>query len=221
LTNIPVQIRYVEHIKYPVSYRSGDIFWSMLLNAGYLKPCAGATGDLFDAELVNREVKDIFADCIASWFASEDDHTPKTIRKFVHCLLNGNAEGVSDTLNNELLNEPSFHDLKKENSYHMFIFGILLGVSNNYTVYSNPESGKGRSDCMIKPNDKGQYAVVIEFKHQSADSKDLTVDAKKGLIQINEKAYIHNLRKEGYDKIYKYGIAFHKKNCAVAMESER
>jgi len=94
----------------------------------------------------------------------------------------------------------------------------MLGVSNDYLVYSNPESGKGRSDCMIKPNDKEKYAVIIEFKHQSEDSKDLTKYAQKGLNQIEEKSYIYNLMKEGYQRIYKYGIAFHKKNCEVAME---
>ena len=100
-----------------------------------------------------------------------------------------------------------------------FIFGILLAVSGDYVVFSNPESGKGRSDCLIKPIDKEKYAVVIEFKHQSEDEKDLKLEAKKGLKQIKEKAYIHTLRKEGYKRIFQYGIAFHKKNCEVAMES--
>jgi len=54
----------------------------------------------------------------------------------------------------------------------MFIYGILLAVSDKYTVYSNPESGKGRSDCLIKPFDKEKYAVVIEFKHQSENKKN-------------------------------------------------
>ena len=43
-------------------------------------------------------------------------------------------------------------------------------------------------------------------------------EAQKGLKQIEEKAYIHNLKQEGYERVYKYGIAFHKKNCEVAME---
>ena len=100
----------------------------------------------------------------------------------------------------------------------MFIYGILLAVSGKYTVYSNPESGKGRSDCLIKPVDKEKYAVVIEFKHERDDNRDLKEEAQKGLKQIEEKAYIHNLKKEGYERIYKYSIAFHKKNCEVAME---
>ena len=140
-----------------------------------------------------------------------------TIQEFVTCLLNGDAQGVSDSLNKDLLNNPSCHDFKEDNSYHLFIFGILLAVSNDYVVYSNPESGKGRSDCLIKPFDKEKYAIVIEFKHQREDDKDLTADAQIGLAQIEEKAYIHNLKREGYERIYKYAIAFHKKNCAVAM----
>jgi hypothetical protein len=104
-------------------------------------------------------------------------------------LLKGDAEGVSAILNKDLLNNPSCHDFKEENSYHMFIFGILLAVSGEYTVFSNPESGKGRSDCLIKPIDKEKYAVVIEFKHRSNDEKNLKQEAQKGLKQIQEKAY--------------------------------
>ena len=61
--------------------------------------------------------------------------------------------------------------------------------------------------------------MAIEFKHKSEDGKNLLEEAQKGLKQLDEKAYIHNLKKEGYMRIFKYGIAFHKKNCEVAMES--
>ena len=218
LTNTPIKMNYVEHITYPILFENDDIFWSMLLNTGYIKPCAGSTEDSFYAELVNREVKNIFTNCIDLWFKRQQNATPKIIRQFVSNLLKGDAEGVNITLNNELLNNPSCYDFKEENSYHMFIFGILLAVSGDYVVYSNPESGKGRSDCLIKPIDKEKYAVVIEFKHQSKDEKDLKLEAQKGLKQIEEKAYIHTLKQEGYKRLFKYGIAFRKKNCAVAIE---
>ena len=61
LTDIPIKMHYFEHVFYPVIYEGNDIFWSMLLNYGYIKPCAGSTGDRFYAELVNREVRNIFA----------------------------------------------------------------------------------------------------------------------------------------------------------------
>jgi len=218
LTNTPIKMQYDEEIAYPIEYESDDIFWSLLLNAGYLKPCIDAiTEENFSAELVNKEIKNIFTRCVRLWFKRQQNQTPKVIQQFVTCLLNGDKEGVSETLNKELLNNPSCHDFKEENSYHMFIFGILLATSVNYVVYSNPESGKGRSDCLIKPNDKEKFAVVVEFKHQSEDDKDLSDDAQIGLKQIEDKVYIHNLKKEGYKKIYKYGIAFHKKTCVVEM----
>ena len=101
----------------------------------------------------------------------------------------------------------------------MFIYGILLAVSGNYTVYSNPESGKGRSDCVIKPVDKSKSAVIVEFKHVRKPNADLKQEALQGLKQIEEKAYFHTLKQEGYARIIAYGIAFHKKTCEVAMEN--
>ena len=221
LTDKPIKMTYDEQITYPIVYENDDVFWSMLLNTGYLKPCADSTEESFYAELVNREVKNIFKRCIDLWFKRQQRTIHNTIQQFVNCLLNGDKDGVSETLNCELLNNPSCHDFKEENSYHMFIFGILLAVSGDYVVYSNPESGKGRSDCLIKPNDKEKYAVVVEFKHEQNENRDLSIEAQIGLKQIEEKAYIHNLKREGYERIYKYGIAFHKKTCVVAMESSK
>ena len=63
-------------------------------------------------------------------------------------------------------------------------------------------------------------AVVIEFKHKGADGKDLKLEAQKGLGQIEEKGYVHSLKREGYQRVLRYGIAFHKKSCEVVMESE-
>jgi len=219
LTGAPVMMRLEDGITYPIKYVRSNTFWTMLLNAGYIKPCNGASKtEKFGAELVNMEVKNIFSRYAEEWFGEQQPAIYRTIVEFVEYLLHGDAEGVSKTLNEELLNNPSCHDFKEENSYHMFIYGILLAVSGKYTVFSNPESGKGRSDCLIKPIDKEQYAVVIEFKHERDETCDLKEEAQKGLKQIEEKAYIHNLKKEGYERIFKYGIAFHKKTCEVAME---
>jgi hypothetical protein len=170
---------------------------------------------------VNTEIRNIFSRYAKRWLETKQPPVAEAIRTFVDCLLKGDAPGVSDALNDELLNNPSCYDFKEENSYHMFIFGILLAVSGDYTVSSNPESGKGRSDCLIKPTSKEEVAVVLEFKHMAENDEDLKAEAQKALKQIEDKAYIHTLKNEGYRRIYKYGIAFHKKSCEVAMDAER
>jgi len=62
--------------------------------------------------------------------------------------------------------------------------------------------------------------LFIRLCIKSEKGSNLKELAQKGLKQIEEKSYIHNLKREGYARIYKYGIAFHKKNCEVAMERE-
>ena len=232
LTGTPVNMSLTDQITYPIDYSSSDVFWTLLFNAGYLKPCNGAVGDIFKAELVNMEVKDTLSKYAKSWLREQPPSVTDTIQEFVDCLLRGDAEGVKRMLNDELLNNPSYFDFKEENSYHMFIYGILLSLSNDYTVMSNRESGKGRSDCVIKPNDKTHNAVVVEFKHvkdlnvgsdtelldgTDSDSYMLAMEARKGLEQIEDKSYLHGLLHEGYTNILRFGIAFHKKTCEVAM----
>ena len=228
LTGKPIKMIYNDRILYPFLYKRNNVFWSMLFNTGYLKPCVGAEGREFYAELVNQEIKNFFKNCVKDWFEDEQKSIHPSIEQFVTCLLNGNLDELSSILNDELLNDPSSHDFKAENSYHMFIFGILLSVSVDYTVLSNPETGKGRSDCLIKPKDKDKYAVVIEMKHckkAPAVSKEapeinfLEAEAQTALEQIENKDYIHMLKREGYTRIYKYGIAFHKKSCEVLIKS--
>ena len=219
ITGDPVLMSMDDGIKYPIEYRNSSAFWTLMFHAGYVKPVNGSKGEEFYVELVNYEVRRMFTRYAKEWLKTERSAISKAIGRFVECLRKGDADGVSTALNDDLLNNPSCHDFKEENSYHMFIYGMLLAVSADYTVYSNHESGKGRSDCMIKPVGKEDYAVVIEFKHRGKDGDDLKKEAQKGLEQIEQKAYLHTLRREGYTRIYKYGIAFHKKSCEVAMET--
>ena len=219
LTGGSITMALADHITYPIKYANSNTFWTLLLHAGYIKPCNGAKGTWFDAELVNMEVSDTFSYYATEWLHEERSAVSESIQEFVVCLLGGDADGVARVLGDDLLNNPSYNDFKVENSYHMFIYGMLLAASSSYTVFSNREAGKGRADCIIKPIDKSAAAVVVEFKHLKSEPQNLKEEALKGLEQIEEKAYAHNLRAEGYGRVYKYGIAFHKKTCEVAMDA--
>ena len=64
---------------------------------------------------------------------------------------------------------------------------------------------------------KSAAAVVVEPKHLKSEPQDLKEEARKGLEQVEEKAYARSLKAEGYGRIHRFGIAFYKKTCEVAM----
>ena len=111
LTGEPVMMSLEDGTAYPIKYVKSDTFWTLLLNAGYIKPCNGAKAERFAAELVNMEVKSIFSRYAKNWFGEQSNPIPEVILEFVSHLLDGDAKGVSDTLNGELLNNPSCHGI--------------------------------------------------------------------------------------------------------------
>ena len=105
-----------------------------------------------------------------------------------------------------------------ENFYHAFVLGMLVGLKDSYYVNSNRESGFGRYDIMLEPQNKNGNSFIIEFK--VADSfEDETIEeviasAKK---QIEEKGYESNLRERGFKNITKMVFAFKGKECKMEV----
>ena len=221
LMDEPVKMKIGDHITYPIRYEKSDALWTLLLNAGYLKIKDTIPSDLFPeymAVLVNNEVKAAFRYCIRQWMSNTRDEFAEGLNDFIEALADGDAEGMEVALNEELLYSPSYYDMVNENSFHMFILGILQVVGGTYMIRSNREEHKGRADCTMRPHDKNKAAVVIEFKH--VKDKDATEDmiaqsAKEGLEQIKEKSYTEDMKVEGYNTVYEYGIAFSGKYCVV------
>ena len=79
-------------------------------------------------------------------------------------LINGNYEKFRLEIRELLKNAISFRDLKEENSYHLFVIGLVSIMSENYFVKSNVESGDGIPDLVLKPKDKNKKAFIFEFK---------------------------------------------------------
>ena len=136
-------------------------------------------------------------------------------------LINGNYEKFRLEIRELLKNAISFRDLKEENSYHLFVIGLVSIMSENYLVKSNVESGDGIPDLVLKPKDKNKKAFIFEFKYSRAkDSKNLKRTAKSALKQINDRNYSEGLKYEGYKEIVKIGMGFRKKDVEVVVEEE-
>jgi len=101
-----------------------------------------------------------------------------------------------------------------ENYYHGFLTGHITG-RRGYSVKSNRESGKGRSDITICEFQKRKIAVIIEIKIAEKYA-DLDKKCEEALKQIEDKKYEAELKEQSYHNIIKYGIAFcSEKVCRV------
>ncbi|MBQ7478407.1 MAG: PD-(D/E)XK nuclease domain-containing protein, partial [Selenomonadaceae bacterium] len=97
-----------------------------------------------------------------------------------------------------------------ESFYHGLILGLSVMLDGEYRVASNRESGYGRFDIAFFPLKDGAPGVILELK--SAKSEEAMEEkAKEALRQIEEKAYLAELSRQGVKEVWKYGIAFHGK----------
>ena len=74
-----------------------------------------------------------------------------------------------------------------------------------------------RSDLFIKSVSRRGIAIVVEFKIAN-DIDDLEKKADEAIEQIENRKYDMELRSEGYKNIFKYGIAFYKKDCLIKIK---
>ena len=145
---------------------------------------------------------------------------------FVKALLNGNIKEMNYYMNKVALATFSYFDTGKnpsgtsepEKFYHGFVLGLIVELSDSYEVKSNRESGFGRYDVMIIPQDKSSVAMVLEFKvHEPDEEKTLEETVASSLAQIEEKKYDAELINRGVDKenIHHYGFAFRNKEVLI------
>ena len=209
--SLDVQVH--EEITYEDMRGKGENLWNFLYFTGYLTK----KGEYFressiyvQARIPNTEVKTIYQNTILGWFRGKIEK--QDFRDLYRAMEDGNAEKMGEILNSQLFSTISFYD-SAENFYHGFLAGIL-SQSEDYLVTSNRESGRGRSDIMVKSPSLRGRAFVLELK-VSKTIDDLEADADRAVQQLYDKKYMDELRAEGYRKIDCYGISFYRKDCEV------
>jgi len=204
-----------EDVTYDEIDKNSDNLWNFLFFTGYLKKVGERKEGVkifLDLSIPNSELQYIYETKISEWF--KEQIKQKDFRQFYSAILNGNAEIIQKELGDLLLDTISYFD-SQEAFYHGFMLGILAGQPN-FSVKSNRESGKGRSDIIMRHLSKRAQAVIFELKWTD-NIREIAAKAEEALRQIDEKLYCKELEDEGYDSknILKYGIAFCKKDCEV------
>ena len=191
--------------------------WQFFLHSGYLTIEKKLGRNVYDLKIPNEELFDFFR--IRFLYRTYRGHY--RFYGLGEYLVNGNYEKFRLEIRELLKNVISFRDLKEENSYHLFVIGLVSIMSENYLVKSNVESGDGIPDLVLKPKNKTKKAFIFEFKYSRAkDSKNLKRTARSALKQINDRNYSKGLKYEGYKEIVKIGMGFRKKDVEVVVEEE-
>ena len=210
-----------EDITYDDMNSTQDNLWNFLFFTGYLKKISQRQeGETIYMEMAipNSEVRYVYKNAVLRWFEEKiDKKTEKRdLTPLYESLLNGDAGKMGEILSENLMETISFYDYQ-ESYYHGFLAGLLRPIGN-YIVESNRESGNGRPDILVRyPSVRGK-AVILEIK-VARSYQELEKKCEEALRQIEEQKYEEGLRREGYQDILKYGVAFYRKECMVKAGS--
>ena len=195
-----------------------DAVWSLLLASGYLKCTDFENGsdDYRTLSVTNFETMRMLEKTVGSWFGQFQG----PYGEFCRAMLAGDAEAMDAYLSDVALESFGVFDCGKrtaESFYHGFVLGLVVDLRGRYVVESNRESGFGRFDVALVPQDPARDpGIVLEFK-TCAKGQTLAQACEDALAQIADRRYAAGLVARGVpvDRVFAYGIAFQGKETLV------
>ena len=189
--------------------------YALLLTTGYLK-CVGRTKEddatWYDLALPNRELRSVFRREIMKNLSYDDMNI---LYDLLQAMQGGDTEEFEGDLQTVLRNFVSCHDAAHpESFYHGLMLGLTVWLEKRYRIQSNRESGYGRFDLAFFPKKEDLPGILLEFKAVK-EEEELAAAAEAACQQIEEKAYLAAFQTAGVGDVWRYGVAFCKKQVVV------
>lgn len=184
--------------------------WGLLTNAGMVTIEERKSEEDFTVRVPNQEVWKAFQE-LTAFYLQVDEYEIGTMLGY---LKTGDIDKFAEAYRKVLLELPSYHDLKDENSYHMMMLGMCTFLRRDYDVRSNRESGSGRGDILLYAKKPALPNLALEFKYTKDHSKDLEELATDAVRQIKEKNDCADMQGE----TVLIGLAHCGKQAAVVWE---
>ena len=179
--------------------------WPQLYLAGYL-----TTHDVEEPNsarkarslvVPNLEVRELFQGELVDRAASATGGRDALLALHA-ALASGDAGALARELAQALLNTVSYHDLRSENSCHMWTLSLLYGMEGYRFPRSNREVGRGRPDVVCEPDAAHEArlpAVVVEVKFvRDGTEEELRAAAEAAISdQALPLRYTHGLAGNG------------------------
>jgi hypothetical protein len=113
----------------------------------------------------NKEVGFVYDEIIKGWFS--DAVNLDSYYQLIRSLVDGEMDMFRMHISEYIMQSGSNFDFNKktpEQIFHTLIFGIIIGLRDDYTILSNHETGLGRADMTIIPKNKQKKGIILEFK---------------------------------------------------------
>ncbi len=202
-----------------------NVFYSLLLFAGYLSPLLAnnnAADPRYRLTIPNQEIRNIYVERVIKWVSKKLNIKVNEYDNFIELLINQQISRFGERLKEYLLKSTSYHDIMMERDYHNLMGGLLAPLATQYVIESNRESGHGRCDHILIPI-AGQRdgAIIVEYKICKAPENLETV-AKMGLEQITHKQYDAKIKEHSHvQRIIKIAMAFCGKKVALKYQIDQ
>lgn len=209
-----------------VGVRQG-VLWSVLYLAGYLttEDTALPNNTRLPRRLriPNHEISELYRTEVVERFAGVAGSRDRL--DVLHgAFVSGDEKTVGAELSRILRDSASVFDLTSENSVHMLLLGLLVGIPGYADPESNREHGEGRPDLRIAPvggpfvhEPTPLITIELKFERDAPDDR-LAARAQDALAQIAEKGYDAGELPQHANGRIRWGIAVSGKRAAAAAE---